>query len=637
MCCPTPAGVQKTGDCFHGEINPGFNCGKLAPRALACSVTGQLRQIPGQRLDRRRIMSDTIPATGEGPISDWVGPRNLQLGRSYFESDAIIDPRRQGNAVKGWCQGSMHQPYSLHVAFGANGIAEAHCSCPVGGGGRCKHVGALLLAWLERPDAFRVVEELETVLQQRSKSELVDLIKRMLQLEPDLETLLETALPDENRGSTPVKPEAYRRQVSSAFRLGGDDWMASQRVARDIGVTLDSGDRFLALADHAGAGIVYRAVAQGILEHYETMPDEGGQLADVVDRCVEGLGNCLAGGGGDAVVRESCLQTLFDIYRFDVDFGGVGLGEAAPDLMLEHATEEEKGAIAGWVRAAMPRGDSWSDGYHRRVYGRFLLDLEMSHLNDDSFLGICRECGLLSELVDRLLSLGRLDDAVTEADMGGDYDLLTLADIFRKHGRARMVEPLLVKRIETSRDNRLAEWLKERYRERGELAEALDLASRMLERRPHLAGYLEVRDLSRALGVWQDSRPQLLDRWSAAGEYGLLTDVYLEEGEIDLSLESVNLRRPGSFYDVDQLIRVAMAASETHPQAALHIYRQQAESLIEARGRDNYRQACAYLTRVRDLYRRLSQESVWSEIIAGVRERHRRLPALKEELNQAGL
>ena len=343
---------------------------------------------------------------------------------------------------------------------------------------------------------------------------------------------------------------------------------------------------------------MYQAVARGILENYEMMPDEDGQLAEVVDRCVEGLGNCLAGGGDDAAVREGCLQTLFDIYRFDVDFGGVGLGEAAPDLILEHATEEEKGAIVGWVRAAMPRGESWTDGYHRRVYGRFLLDLEMAHLNDDSFLGICRECGLLAELVDRLLTLGRLEDAVAEADSAGDYDLLTLADIFREHGCARMVEPLLAKRTEASRDNRLAEWLKERYRERGELAEALALAGRLLERRPHLAGYQEVRELSQALGVWQESRQQLLDRWSAAGEYGLLTDVYLEEGEVDLALRSVNRRRPGFLHGVDQLIRVAQAASETHPQAALDIYRQQAESLIEARGRDNYRQACAYLTRV---------------------------------------
>ena len=583
-------------------------------------------------------MSNAIPASSERAIYDWVGPRNLQLGRNYLESDTIIDPRRQGNTVSAWCQGSMPQPYRLRATLVPEGIDDAHCSCPVGGGGRCKHVGVLLLACLERPDAFRVVEELDTTLERCSKTELIALIKRMLQFEPELETLLDEALSEANRRSAPVDPEIYRRQVFSAFRRGGDDWMASQRVARDIGVTLGAGDRFLALADYTGAGIVFRAVALGILEHHdEMMADEDGQLANVVDRCVEGLGKCLAGAEGDAAFRESCLQTLFDVYRSGVDFGGISLGEAAPDLILEHATDEEKGNIASRVRAAIPPGESWSDGYRRRCYGHFLLDLEMAQLDDTSFLGICRECGLLSELVDRLLTLGQLEDAVAEADSAGDYELLTLADVFREHGYARMVEPLLVKRIETSRNNRLAEWLKERYRERGDLAEALALAGRMIERRPHVAAYLEVRELSQALGVWQESRPQLLDRWSAAGEYALLTDIYLEEGEVDLALRLANRIKPRIQLDVDRLIRVAQAASETRPQAALDIYRQQAENLIEARGRDNYRQACVYLASARDLYLQLRQASEWTDFIAGLRERHRRLPALKEELDNAGL
>ena len=582
-------------------------------------------------------MSDNIPTVSERTISDWVGPRSFQLGRSYFDNEAIFDTRRQGSDLKACCQGSMPQPYRLRIAFGAEGIKEAHCSCPVGGGGRCKHVGALLLAWSDQPDAFRVVAELDTDLEKRSKGELIALIKQMLQLQPDLETFLEGALPGGDRRSTPVNPENYRRQVLSAFRRGGDDWMASQRVATDIGITVSTGDGFLALADYAGANIVYHAVVQEILVHYDMMPDEDGYLSEVIDRCVEGLGSCLADGSDDAAARENSLQTLFDIYRFDVEYGGIGLGEAGPDFILEHATGEERRAVAGWVRAAMPGGNSWSDNYHRQVYGHFLLDLEMAHLDDVSFLSICRESGRLADLVDRLLTLGRLEEAIAEAEPAGDYELLTLADIFREHGCARRVEPLLAKRIETSQDHRLVDWLKERHKERGELAEALVLAKRLLERRPHLTGYEEVRELSRQMGVWQELRPQLLSEWSAAKEYGLLTDVYLDEGEIDLALKSVRQRRPGFFYGADQLIRVAQAASETCPHSALDIYRQQAESLIEARGRGNYQRACEHLIQARDLYRQLSQEPAWTGYIAELRERHRRLSALKEELSNAGL
>ena len=432
-------------------------------------------------------MSNTTLRVNERTISDWVGARSFQLGRSYFENDAIFDPRRRGNAIEACCQGSMPHPYRLHVAFGAEGIEEAHCSCPVGGGGHCKHVGALLIAWLDQPDSFIVVAELDTVLEQRSKAELIALIKQMLRLQPDLETLLEVASLGGDRGSAPVNPEIYRRQVSSAFRRGGDDWMSSRGVANDIGITLSAGDGFLALADYAGASIVYQAVALEILQHYEMVADEEGDLSEVVDRCVEGLGSCLAGVGEDAAARKTLLQTLFNIYRFDVDYGGVGLGEAAPPLILEHATGEEKRAVAGWVRAAMPVGNSWSDNYHRREYGRFLLGLEITHLDDASFMSICRESGLLADLVNRLLTLGRLDEAIAEAQPAEGYELLTLADVFSEHGYSQRVEPLLLRRIETNRDHRLIEWLKERHKERGELTEALVFAKRLLEERPQLA------------------------------------------------------------------------------------------------------------------------------------------------------
>ena len=594
-------------------------------------------EYPKRSLDWWKVMSDTIPAVSERTISDWVGQRSFLLGRSYFENDAIFDSRRQGSALKACCQGSMPQPYRLRVAFGAEGIEEAHCSCPVGSGGHCKHVGALLLAWLDQPDTFREVAELDTDLERRSKGELVALIKQMLQLRPDLETFLEVALSGGDRRSAPVNPENYRRQVTSAFRRGGDDWMASPSVAADIGITVSAGDGFLALSDYAGASIVYQAVAQGILEHYEMVDDEDGLLSEVVDRCVEGLGSCLADGGDDAAARETSLQTLFDIYRFDVDYGGVGLGEDGLDLILEHATGEEKRAVAAWVRAAMPEGNNWTANYRRQVHGRFLLDLEMAHLDDASFLSICRESGRLADLVDRLLTLGRLEEAIAETEPTDGYELLTLADVFREHGCAQRVEPLLAKRIETTQDHRLMEWLKERHKERGELAEALVLAKRLLERRPYLAGYQEVRELSRRLDVWQESRPQLLAEWSTAKEYGLLTDIYLEEGEIDLALKSVSQGEPGFYYGEEQLIRVAQSASETHPHAAVDIYRQQAESLIEARGRDNYHRACTYLAKARDLCQQLSREPAWTDYIAELRERHRRLPALKEELSNAGL
>ena len=618
---------------LHGEallLGTAKDLGQASPEAICAAL---------QRQKELGIMRNPFPTLNEGTISDWVGTQSFQRGRSYFKGGDIFETRRQGNTLKALCQGSRPQPYRLWVTGSAEGIKEAHCSCPVGGGGHCKHIGALLLTWLHQPDVFRTVEDPEANLERRSKSELIALIKQMLEVQPNLEILLESTLPADSRGSPLVDPDSYRRQAASAIRSSIDGW--DWDGTGGIGVVLGSGDNFLAKSDYANASIVYQAVAQEVFEHFEMLHDDyhdSDYLYDAVNRCVQGLGKCLDAGDDDAVAREKALQGLFAIYRSELDYGGYGLGDGAEDLILEHATEAEKSLIAGWVRAALPAATGRYDGYKRQAYGSLLLDLEADRLDDNAFLEICRTSGRLDDLVDRLLTLGRLDEALDEAGRVGDVDLLTLAGIFSAHGDGRAVEPLVSGRIEKNSDHGLTAWLKDQYEERGELAKALALAQQLLEQHPSLAAYQGVRDSSQRLGIWHQSRSQLLAEWAAAREYGLLTDIYLEEGVIDLALKSVRqYEQTSPYYAGNQLLRVAEAAEETRPQAAVEIYRKQVEELIKARGRKRYRHACTYLTTMRDLYRQMSQELAWTDFMAEFREHHRRLPALQEELSKAGL
>ena len=577
-------------------------------------------------------MSNPIPTVNEGAISDWVSSRSFQRGRSYFKRGAILEPRRQDNTLKAWCQGSRPQPYRLWVAYGTQGIKEADCSCPVGGGGRCKHVAALLLTWLDDPDSFREVEELGLNLERRSKAELIVLIKQMVEAHPAFESLLEATPPEDDQSSPLVDPESYRRQAELAIQSGFDGWGG----VGDINVVLGSGDNFLAKSDYANAGIVYQAVAQAMFEHFEMMYGEDGEeMHEVVNRCVQGLGNCLTAGDGNAAARENALQALFEIVRLDLDYGGYGLADEADELILEHANDNEKRVVAGWARTAMQAATGEYDSFRRRSYGSILLDLEADHLDDDAFLEICRESDLLDDLVDRLLTLGRLDEALAETGRAGDMELLTLAALFDAHGHGRRLEPLVAERIETTRIDGLTAWLKKQHEERGELAEALILAKQLLEQHRDLARYRDIRELSQRLGIWQGTRSKLLAEWTAAQQYGLLTDIHLDEGEIDLALKSV--RQPSQGFYYGQWMRVAEAAAATRPQAAAELYREQAEKLVETRGRERYQQACTYLTTMRDLYRQMAREPAWTDFMAEFRERHHRLRALQDELNQAGL
>jgi uncharacterized Zn finger protein len=315
------------------------------------------------------------------------------------------------------------------------------------------------------------------------------------------------------------------------------------------------------------------------------------------------------------------------------------MGYQAPDIILEQATLEEKQQVAAWVRAALPTGNSWSVDYHRQRYGGFLLDLEEEQLDDEAFLRLCRETKRWHDLVDRLLALDRVEEALATAREVRNYELLQLADLFVSQDHADLAEQLIRERAQTSQDSRLTEWLKDRAQARGDLAEALTLAEQLFWQRPTVMGYQELRNLALPLERWNELRAVVLTRLADEGQYDLLTEVHLEEGEIDRALETVEHVRAAAWgWGGGELsIRVAQAAEGSRPQAAIRIYVEQAERLIAGRGRGNYAEAATYLTHVRDLYDRLGESEVWTALIADLREQNRRLPALQDELNKAQL
>ncbi len=576
-----------------------------------------------------------LPQPTETDIHDWTDPRSFQRGERYYRGGNIINPRRQGNTLRARCTGSRPQPYHIKISLDPKGIIRGDCSCPVGTGGHCKHAVALLLTWLHEPNRFKTVEDLETALGRRSKAELIVLIRRMLDSCPDLETLLELPIVGQTE-EPPVDAEVIQRQARSAFAgVGYDEWGTVYGIAQHLLTLVEIGDDYVEIGRWRDAATIYQIVIEETLESYGMVQDESGYLNDVVDRCVEGLEYCLIA-TEDPLRRKMLLGALFDVYRWDVDFGGVDIGYQAPRIILEQATPEEKHQVAHWVRDALPEEASWG----RRAYGHFLLQLEQEWLDDEDYLRICRETGRRQDLVERLLALDRVDEAMAAAPEASDYGLVQLADLFVAQNRGHVAETLIRERMATSRDSRLMVWLKERALARGDREEALALTERLFWQRPSLQRYQDVRALARQMARWDDLRTGVLARLTQKGSHTLLTKIHLDEGELDRALQTLEQRHAESrlgWRDDGLTIRVAQAAEEERPREAIRLYAHAAQALIARRGRSNYAVAATYLSHVRDLYRHLDEESSWETLIAQLRDNNRRLRALKDELNKAGL
>jgi uncharacterized Zn finger protein len=580
-----------------------------------------------------------IPYIKQSDVRDWTDEVDFQRGQNYYKQGAIYDQRKQGMTLKSKCAGSQAPFYRQEVLFSNHGIESAACSCPVGEGGYCKHTVALLLTWVHDPDSFQEAASLDVVLEKHSKAELIAIIKEMLEQEPDLESLLD--LPLVAGESQPLKIKAIRQQANRAFQGINFEWGYAREIKRDLNPILKLAAGYLSQNDVENSSSVYEVIIETILDNENAaLGDEEGQLLGIVYECCEALGRCLSG-FTDAKKRIGILQVLFSAYQWDtIQIGGVGAADNVPEILTSQTTPSERTEIAKWTREIMPKGNSWGDGYHREVLGRLLLDLEADILDDEAYLRICRQTGRLNDLIDRLLILNRIDEAEAAARTAEDYSLFKAIEIFTKHKRADLAEKLVMERLQTSRDKdvdeRLVEWLSDRLRGRGDLSSSLELEERLFWKYLNLEKYKRLHKLAKQLDRWVTLRIRIIAELEKKKNLDFLITLYLYEKEVGLALTTLK-KLPQRWGDHELHLEVAHAAKKQYPQESIRIFEQEAERFINNRNRDSYSQAALCLREIRDIYRQLNDAESWQKLITDIRDRHKRLPALQDELNQLKL
>ncbi|MFO7742380.1 MAG: hypothetical protein R6X31_08715 [Anaerolineae bacterium] len=177
-------------------------------------------------------------------------------------------------------------------------------------------------------------------------------------------------------------------------------------------------------------------------------------------------------------------------------------------------------------------------------------------------------------------------------------------------------------------------------RSRGDREEALVLAETLFWQRPGLGLYQELRTVARPTGRWNEFRRAALARLAEEEGHVLLIEIYLDDGDVDRAVETLEQMRGTRrwrWISDRRIASVARGAEQERPQEAIRLCTEVAERLIARRGRGNYAVAADYLTHVRALYWRLNEEAAWQTLIASLREDNRRLPALQDALDKAGL
>ena len=528
-------------------------------------------------------------------------------------------------------RGSEYEPYRVTITLGPAGIAHTRCTCPYDWGGICKHIVATLLTWVHEPDSFRILAPIDDLLAERGKEDLIALIKEMIARQPDLARLLDLPLhPD---SPVPFDLAAFSKQIGYALSRDDAEW-AGRELAQIEAVA----DRYLEAGNLTQAGALYHLILEKTLIHFESWWlewDEDGDVLGVLSGCAEGLDACLDQ-VDDPETRQPWLEVLLQADLQDTRLGGTDFAWPAGDVVLRQATDQEWTWIEARVRQEM---GTMNQDWARATLVRFLtarLEATGQEAKAEEFV---LQHGTPEQRTFLLLGLGRIEEAVEiarEHFAGLTGLVISFANAMTDAGHGAVAAAYVAEQVRHGRYNTsYNHWLARHFEEDGDQAAALEVWQRQFEERPGFETYQELRRLGEELGNWENLRPTLLAALDPVRQASLLLTIALDEGDVDWALTIVS--HPGALLTSEALIRVAQAAEADHPRAALEIYRSRAERAIAARGRASYQIAAEHLLRVRALHRRLGEEATWNRYIAHLREDHRRLRALREELDIAGL
>jgi uncharacterized Zn finger protein len=252
---------------------------------------------------------------------------------------------------------------------------------------------------------------------------------------------------------------------------------------------------------------------------------------------------------------------------------------------------------------------------------------------------LVRELGTPGQQTWLLLQEGNVDDAVVMAreHFTTFPGLMTkFADALVEAGAGQAAVALLSE--QTAQGRGYEGWLAKYFREHDDPHAALDWQRRVFAGQPSVENYRTLREVCEKIGVWEQTRLEVLRDLESAKRISTLIDVALLENEVERALELLPLLTQQGYY-VGQPYKgqVAKAAEKDYPQEALALYKELAERAIAEKQRSSYQMAAQFLERMKELHGRLHTEAEWDVYIATLRARHARLPALQDELQKAKL
>lgn len=573
-------------------------------------------------------------------------PQSFERGRQYYRSGAIYNTAQQGNILIGESEGSSAPSYRLRVELDEGGVRSASCTCPYGMGGYCKHVVALLLAYLYEPEEFIQRVSVNDLLADLNRDELAELIVNMVSRDPVLYDWLEIAIPaaraseksggaqTKGKRKTQVSAQAYQRRVRNilhsldGYRMSQVYWMMGDLV-NQLGQVAESADMFLESGDAEAALTILMTLLKEVSDSYGQFDDSDGELGGFISALGEPLAEAILSADLSEAESKQIGGELKPIVEETSDYGIDGLEVAV--MALEQGWTQTEGG-EDWED-----DEGWRDEDEEEWYGE--VDLTQAKLNVlerqgrvEEYLDLCQQAGEHRRYSLKLLDLGRKDEAMLIAlnRLTNAMDTQVVAQQLRNLGHVQEAIVVGERGLSLSgHKHSLGTWL-------GPLAEAQGRTNLAIQ--AYLAAYTSMpsielyQTVKRLAGLgWDEIRPKMMEPLQGSTYSDVLVDVYLLEGDWE---SAIHVADQAGYWAYRLIEKVADSVLPHRPDWVIQVSIKQAEGLIEKTQSKYYSAAGRWLAKAKKAYLLSGQEAEWQDYLTRLKTTYARRPALQAELRK---
>jgi uncharacterized Zn finger protein len=588
----------------------------------------------------------------ESIIRAGADEKSFERGEALYHDGAISNTCILDNILTGDCAGTLAPFYQVRVELDNAGVRSAGCTCPYEYGGYCKHVVALLLAYVHHPEQFIARQGLPDLLAGFSQGELIELIGHLANEHPELYNWIEIAVSMPSPGKETNQPhrkklddEVYRHQVRSILhsldrmRPSEAYWHVGG-MTNELAKVQDVAMQFLAAGDPDSALTIPLALIEEAYHGVEFIDDSDGYIGNFMIGLGQPLTEVILSLNLNQLERERLAGRLEKLDRELDQYGMSGLDIAiqAARYGWQDAPEE---AHAHSNESYVEHGEGTGEHIDDEDWGDInnpwpsLADVKLNVLErqerTEEYLTLCQQVGRHLRYALKLCDLQRAPEAVAYArqHFASSEDALALAQRLRE---MRLVSDAIdIGEHGLTLEGRkaeLGEWLGPIEEAQGRDRQALRTWLAAFPERPSLEHYKRLKRLAGA--AWPKLQPGVMQALRQHYDRKVLAEVLLFEENWD---EAIKLVEQSGIYDRGAVLAmVADGVMTRYPEWVADVCTKRAEGLIAPVQSSLYDEVAEWLRRVKQAYAQMGQTHIWQAYLQRLKDDYKRRPSLQARL-----